>query len=81
MYTVAFYFTGDELSLLQVLYLIDPYRLTEEYENTYRIMQIMDPPGSDIYVTKVQSKEKKKKKKKKKKERKKERKKRKEKKG
>lgn len=55
MYTVAFYFTGDELSLLQVLYLIDPYRLTEEYENTYRIMQIMDPPGSGIYVTKVQT--------------------------
>ena len=70
MYTVAFYFTGDELSLLQVLYLIDPYRLTEEYENTYRIMQIMDPPGSDIYVTKVQSKDSKLPKKKRKKEKK-----------
>jgi hypothetical protein len=35
MYTVAFYFTG-ELFLLQALYLIDPYRLTEEYENVYR---------------------------------------------
>lgn len=35
MYTVAFYFPGDELFSLQALYLIGPYLLTEEYENVY----------------------------------------------